>query len=100
MLWDQVQTNYQLASKIEKISISQTILPVFREVSGAGILAFLVSAIRCEANWSKRETHSGSRAIKMLGYLLLRSRGLAQHVAAANARAKVRARIIVCTTGR
>ena len=65
----------QRPSKIEEISISRTILPGFRAVSGA------------------RETPIGSRAIKMLGNLLLRARGLAQHVAAANARAKLRARM-------
>ena len=68
-------------SKIEKISISRAILLEF--------LRSLVSAIRCEANkinWLLEERPIGSRAVKMLGGLLLLSRGLAHHVAAANAR--------------
>ena len=56
----------------------------------------VVNAIRCEANEINRwreERLIGSRAVKMLRDLRRRARGLARHVAAANARAEVRARI-------
>ena len=89
MLWDQrgdsLETNQ---AKIEKISISRAIL--------LGFLRSVVSAIRCEANKINRlleERHVGLCTVKMLRDLLLRARGLARHVAAANARAKVRAHI-------
>ena len=75
-------------AKIEKISISRAILLEF--------LRSLVSAIRCEANKINRrreERPIGSRAVKMLRDLRRRARGLARHVAAANARAEVRARM-------
>ena len=61
-------------AKIEKISISRAIRLEF--------LRSLVSAIRCEANKINRrreERPIGSRAVKMLRDLLLRSRGLAHH---------------------
>ena len=41
-------------------------------------------------NWRREERPIGSRTGKMLRDLLWRARGLAQHVAAANACAKVR----------
>ena len=72
--------------KFEKISICRAIL--------FGFLRSLVCAIRCEANKSKRrreERPIGSR--KMLRDLRRRARDLAQHVAVANAHAKVRARM-------
>ena len=75
-------------AKIEKISISREIL--------LGSLRSLVSTIRFEANKSKRrreERPIGSRDIKMLRDLRRRARCLAQHLAAANARADVRARM-------
>ena len=75
-------------AKIEKISIYRAIL---REV-----LRSLVSAIPCEANminWRREERPIGSRAVKMLRDLRRRARGPARHVAAANARAEVRARM-------
>ena len=75
-------------AKIEKISISRAIRLEF--------LRSLVSAIRCEANKINRrreERPIGSRAVKMLRDLRRRARGLARHVAAANARAEVRARM-------
>ena len=75
-------------AKIEKISISRAIQ--------LGFLRSLVSAIRCEANKINRrreERPIGSRAVKMLRDLRRRARGLAHHVAAANARAEVRARM-------
>ena len=75
-------------AKIEKISISRAIL--------LGFLRYLVSAMRFEANKSNRwreERPIGSRAVKMLRDLRRRARGLAHHVAAANARAEVRARM-------
>ena len=75
-------------SKIEKISISRAIRLEF--------LRSLVSAIRCEANKINRrreERPIGSRAVKMLRDLRRRARGPARHVAAANARAEVRARM-------
>ena len=75
-------------SKIEKISISRAIR--------LGFLRSPVSAIRYEANKSNRrreERPIESRAVKVLSDLLLRARGLAQHVPAANARAEVRARM-------
>ena len=59
-----------------------------------GLLRSLVSAIRCEANKCNQvrgERPIGSRAVKMLRDLWLRARGLAQHVAAANAHAEKRA---------
>ena len=68
-------------AKIEKILISRAILLEF--------LRSLVSAIRCEAykiNWRREERPIGSRTVKMLGDLLLLSRGLAHHVEAANVR--------------
>ena len=74
-------------AKFEKNSISRAIQLRF--------LRSLVNAIRCEANKSNRrrwERPVGSRAVKMLGDMWWRARGLAQHMAAANARAKVRAR--------
>ena len=61
-----------------------------------GFLRSVVNAIRCEANEINRwreERLIGSRAVKMLRDLRRRARGLARHVAAANARAEVRARI-------
>ena len=75
-------------TKIEKISISQAIWLEF--------LRSLVSAIRYEANkinWRREERPIGSRAVKMLRDLRQRARGPARHVAAANARAEVRARM-------
>ena len=75
-------------AKIEKISISRSILLEF--------LRSLVSTIRCEANKINRrreERPIGSRAVKMLRDLRQGARGLAHHVAAANARAEVRARM-------
>ena len=75
-------------AKIEKISISRAILLEF--------LRSLVSAIRCEANKINRrraEGPIGSRPVKMLRDLWRRARGLVHHVAAANARADVRARM-------
>ena len=74
-------------AKIEKISISRAILPL-------GFLRSLVSAIQCKANkinGRHEERPFGSRAVKMLRDLRGRALGLAQHVAAANARAEVRA---------
>ena len=76
-------------AKIEKILIPPILIEFVRP---------LVSAIRCEANksnWWRRERPIGSCAIKMLNWsdLLLCTGGLAQHVAAANARSKVRARM-------
>ena len=73
-------------AKIEKISISLAIW--------LGFLRSLVSAIRCEANKINRqleESPIGLRAVKMLGDQRRRARGTARHVAAANARAEVRA---------
>ena len=75
-------------AKIEKISISRAILFEF--------LRSLVSTIWFEANEINRlreERPIGSRAVKMFRDLLLRARSLAQLVAAANACAKVRARM-------
>ena len=75
-------------AKIEKISISRAIWLEF--------LRSLVSAIRCEANkinQRREERPIGSRAVKMLRDLRRRARGPARHVAAANARAEVRARM-------
>ena len=75
-------------AKIEKISISRAIW--------LGFLRSLVSAIRCEANkinLRREERLIGSRAVKMLRDLRRRARGLAHHVAAANALAEVRARM-------
>ena len=75
-------------AKIVKISISRAIW--------LGFLRSLVSAIRCKANksnWRREERLIGSRAVKMLRDLRRRARGLAHHVAAANARAEVRARM-------
>ena len=75
-------------AKIEKISISQTIWLEF--------LRSLVTSIQYEAkkfNWRREERPIGSHAVKMLRDLRRRARGLARHVAAANARAEVRARI-------
>ena len=75
-------------AKIEKILISRAIL--------LGFLCSLASAIQCEANKINRlreEGPIGSRAVKMLRDLRRRARGLARHVAAANARAEVRARM-------
>ena len=73
-------------AKIEKILISQVIR--------LGFLSSLVSSIQCEANKSNslgEERPIGLHTVNMLRDLLLRVCGLAQHVAAANARAKVRA---------
>ena len=53
-------------------------------------MSSLVSFIRCEPNKISRlreERPIGSRAVKTLRDLLLRARGPAHHVAAANARA-------------
>ena len=77
-------------AKIQKISISRAIR--------FGILHSLVtvSAIRCKANKNNQrrdERPTGSRAVKMLRGLRQRARRFAQHVAAANARAEVRARM-------
>ena len=75
-------------AKIEKISISRAIW--------LGFLRSLVSAIRCKANksnWRREERLIGSRAVKMLRGLLRGASGPAQHVAAANAHAEVRAHI-------
>ena len=75
-------------AKIEKISISRAIR--------FGFLRSPVSAIRCEANKNNRrrvDRPIGLRAVKMLGVLRRRARGPARHVAAANARAEVRARM-------
>ena len=75
-------------AKIEKISISRAIWLEF--------LRSLVSAIRCEANkinLLRVERPICSRAVKMLRDLRRRARGPARHVEAANARAKVRARM-------
>ena len=75
-------------ANIEKISISRAIL--------LGFLRSPVSAIQCKANKSnqrREERLIGSRAVKMLKDLRRRVRGLARHVAAANARAEVRARM-------
>ena len=72
-------------AKFEKISISRAIR--------LGFLRSLVSAIRCEANKSnmrREERPIGSHVVKMLRDLRRRARGL---VAAANARADVRARM-------
>ena len=66
------------------------------KIEKSRFLCSVVSAIRCEANeinlW-REERPIGSRAVKMLRDLRRRARGLARHVAAANARAEVRARI-------
>ena len=75
-------------AKIEKISISRAIWLEF--------LRSLVRAIRCEANKINllhEERPIGLRSVKMLRDLLLPARGPARHVAVANARAKVRARM-------
>jgi len=75
-------------AKIEKISIPRAIL--------FGFLRSPVSTIRCEANKNDRrrvEIPIGSRAVKMSRDLRRRARGPARHVAAANARAEVRARM-------
>ena len=75
-------------ANIEKISISRAIR--------LGFLRSPVSAIQCKANKSnqrREERLIGSRAVKMLKDLRRRVRGLARHVAAANARPEVRARI-------
>ena len=80
-----VRTNQ---AKIEKISISRAIL--------LGFLRSLVSAIRCEANKSnllREERVIGSSSVKRLRNLRRRARCLVHHVAAANARAEVRARM-------
>ena len=72
-------------AKFEKNSIYRAIW--------LGFLRTLVSAIRSEANKSdlwREERPIGSRTIKMLRDLLQRARCLV-HVAAANARAEVRA---------
>ena len=75
-------------AKIEKISISRAIR--------FGFLRSPVSAIRCGANKINRrrvERPIGSRVVKMLSNLRRRARGPARHIAAANARAEVRARM-------
>ena len=74
--------------QVEKISICRAIL--------LGFLRSLVSAIQYEANKSSRrreEKPIGSHAFKILRDLWRHARGLAQHVAAANACAEVRARM-------
>ena len=84
-LWTNVETNQ---AKIEKISISQVIQ--------LGFLRFLVSAIRCEGNKSNLQSDEnplGLRAVKMLRGLQRRARGLVQHAAEGNMRAKVRVRM-------
>ena len=66
------------------------------KIEKSGFLRSVVNAIRCEANEINRwreERLIGSRAVKMLRDLRRRARGLARHVAAANARAEVRARM-------
>ena len=76
-------------AKIEKISISRAIW--------LGFLRSLVSAMKFEANKSnlrREERPIGSRAVKMLRDLQWRWRCLAQHVAAAKARAKVNAQLV------
>ena len=76
------------SAKIDKISISRAIR--------LGFLRSLKSAIQCEANKINRRREEGpigSRAVKMLKDLWRRARGPARHVKAANARAKVRARM-------
>ena len=73
-------------AKIEKMSMSRAIR--------LGFLRSLVSAIRCEAykiNWQREERLIGSRSVKMLRDLWRRARGPSLHLAAANARAEVRA---------
>ena len=83
-MWTNVGNNQ---AKIEKISISRAIR--------LSRLEFLRS-LRYEANKINRrreERPIGSRAVKMLRDLRRRARGLAHHVAAANARAEVRARV-------
>ena len=75
-------------AKIEKISISRAIRLEF--------LRSLVSAIRYEANKINRrreERPIGSRAVKMLRDLQWRACCLEHHVATANERAEVRARM-------
>ena len=75
-------------AKIEKITISGAIWLEF--------LRSLVSAIRYKANKiirRREERPIGSRAVKMLRDLRLCARGLAHHVAAANVRAEMRARM-------
>ena len=72
-------------SKIEIISISRAIL--------LGFVRSLLSAIRCQANkinQRREEGPIGSRTVKMLR-TCSGARGPARHVAAANARAEVRA---------
>ena len=66
------------------------------KIEKSRFLRSVVSAIQCETNEINRwreERPMGSRAVKMLRDLRRRARGLARHVAAANARAEVRARI-------
>ena len=74
--------------KIEKISISQAIW--------LGFLRSLASTIQCEANkinqW-REEGPIGLFSVKILRDLLLLAPCPARHVAAANARAEVRARM-------
>ena len=75
-------------AKIEKILITRAIR--------LGFLRCLAIAIQCEANkinqWSE-EGPIGSRAVKMLRDLRRRARGPERHLAAANARAEVGARM-------
>ena len=75
-------------AKNEKMSISRAIQLRF--------LCSLVSTIRCKANkinQQREERPIGSRAVKMLRDLRQRALGPARHVAAANARTEVRARM-------
>ena len=56
----------------------------------------VLSAIQFKANksnWRREERLIGSRAVQMLRDLRRRARGPVHHVAAANARAEVRARL-------
>ena len=73
-------------AKIEKILICQAIL--------LGFLCSLVSTILYEANKSNQQhKEKPSCAVEMFRNLLQHARCLAQHVAVANARAKVRAQM-------
>ena len=75
-------------AKFEKNSIYRAIL--------LGFLCSLVTAIRSKANKSilrREERPIGSRSLKMLRDLRLRTRGLTQHVAAANASTEVKTHI-------
>ena len=75
-------------AKFERNSISRAIWFEF--------LRSLVSDIHCEANnsnWRREERPVALRSIKMLKDLQRHEHNLAQHVAAANARAEVRARV-------